>query len=258
MHYVDRKKYKNAPTKLLAEYHKSEQTKWLDYKAGKASKPASKWNNDKIRIPLQELFLCNCGYCGTFTDIGHDAEVDHFFPVAKDTAAAFIYNWENYIWSCPMCNRKKSNHLELLNPCEFADVEHLYFNKHSGKYLLFKKANSDIREKYNNTVSFTYINGKNKPKKRKRMVDDLEDKLRALKIKFDNYMTVKSSKRPSISIIREVIGAKNRIVQEIDSADFLLLIKETIENYDYTYSLYNAELKQYIKEKILKKIKHIC
>lgn len=43
-----------------------------------------------------------CAYC----DDSRGADVDHFTPIAYDYKRTFL--WENHLWSCPECNRRKA------------------------------------------------------------------------------------------------------------------------------------------------------
>lgn len=58
-----------------------------------------------------------CVYC----DDARGADVDHFAPIDHDHTQAF--SWDNHLWSCPECNRRKSTKFPiaageptLLNP----------------------------------------------------------------------------------------------------------------------------------------------
>jgi uncharacterized protein (TIGR02646 family) len=43
-----------------------------------------------------------CAYC----DDSRGADVDHFAPINYDHTRTFL--WDNHLWSCPECNRRKS------------------------------------------------------------------------------------------------------------------------------------------------------
>src|ERR1700722_8336750 len=140
MHFVDRTLYLNPPTARLAILQTEEKPKWLAYKACVKTKckpavpmPASKWNEDAIRIPLVKLFNFNCAYCGAYSDYNNDGEVDHFLPKALDDQADHIYSWDNYVWSCHSCNNLKRNNFPVLNPCIKQEMEVIYFNYLDGR-----------------------------------------------------------------------------------------------------------------------------
>ena len=127
MHFVDRTTTANPPIAKLKQLNSQYQQDWANYNTARLNKtnplpsrPLSKWLHNDIREPLSKLFLKTCGYCGIHTDIGADAEVDHFFPTSLDGEAQFVFDWNNYIWSCPSCNRLKGNAYPFLNPTDFA------------------------------------------------------------------------------------------------------------------------------------------
>jgi len=250
MHYIDRSKFKNAPIDILAKYHKIEQQKWLNYKNNKINKPDSKWNNDIIRNPLATMFFNNCGYCGINTTPKHDGEIDHFYPIEKDVNAEKIYKWNNYVWSCPRCNRKKSNNFPILNPCDLNEVKYIYIDEYSGKYLvLTNKTPIEIIEKHKNTVEWTYINGKNNPEKRKRLISDLKIKINNLIEKFDKLEFAKLENNLINDV--EINEAKNIILQEKECGDYLLLINEIILKFDFSKSVFENDFKHYVFNNLL-------
>lgn len=57
-----------------------------------------------LRIDFQDT----CGYCGKIVEVSKsDFEIDHFVP--KSLAKSKINNYNNLVYSCKQCNRKKSN-----------------------------------------------------------------------------------------------------------------------------------------------------
>ena len=57
-----------------------------------------------LRIDFQDT----CGYCGKIVEVSKsDFEIDHFVP--KSLAKSKINNYDNLVYSCKQCNRKKSN-----------------------------------------------------------------------------------------------------------------------------------------------------
>lgn len=57
---------------------------------------------------LREDFHCICGYCGKSEDVTKKGfEIDHFVPISE---AADLKNcYDNLVYSCFTCNRKKSS-----------------------------------------------------------------------------------------------------------------------------------------------------
>ena len=124
MHLVDREKFDSSPLKKLQELNNKYKSDWSIYNIARAERkkplpkePSTAWNNKGIREPLMLLFLKNCGYCGRYTEIGNDGHVDHHFPTSLDLQADFIFDWNNYVWSCSSCNGLKSNNYPFLDPC---------------------------------------------------------------------------------------------------------------------------------------------
>lgn len=61
------------------------------------------YEND-LRIDFQDT----CGYCGKIVEVSKsDFGIDHFVP--KSLAKNKINNYDNLVYSCKQCNRKKSN-----------------------------------------------------------------------------------------------------------------------------------------------------
>ncbi|WP_167958703.1 HNH endonuclease [Anaerosporobacter faecicola] len=57
---------------------------------------------------LREDFDCICGYCGKPEKVTRNAfEIDHFIP--KSLAPELENDYNNLVYSCFTCNRKKSN-----------------------------------------------------------------------------------------------------------------------------------------------------
>lgn len=78
------------------------------------------YRNDKLKDKLRSLFFNKCAYCES--DFAHvtPPDIEHFRPKAAinpftdQVDSELIYpgyywlgaNWENLLWSCPLCNRK--------------------------------------------------------------------------------------------------------------------------------------------------------
>lgn len=185
MHFYNRNLFHTVPTARLSSLHASQQSRWLNYKAYLIAKknfkingkvgvapvtvaiPTGYWTEDQIRIPLMNNFDSNCGYCGIFCDNERNGQVDHYLPKSKDTSADHIYNWENYIWSCPSCNNIKDNFYYVLDPCSQPEMDFILFNPLTGKYQFEINAATDVINRFNLTDLKTYMNGKNRPRSRK-------------------------------------------------------------------------------------------
>ena len=224
MHFIDRDNFKDAPLDKLKEYQE-------EYKNNLPNSPKPKWNNDKIRVPLGKLFLNNCAYCGIYTDIGSDAEVDHFCPKNICKEAEKVFGWENYVWSCHPCNNYKRENHPFLNPCSKDEMKWLYFNHYSGKYFYHSDSPKDIIKKYNLTNRKSYINGKNRPNRRKIIAKRVDSVLKDIKL-YSKLIITKDKLDKSLKDLKDIISEK----------DYLLLIKFLIKEFinnndDFNYKL---------------------
>lgn len=242
MHFIDRENAPKSAQNLLLKSNQKYKDKWKEYNTAKKdnkklpSKPPSLWNDNIIRDELKTKFLKNCGYCGIHTDRGFEAEVDHFFPVSEDLDADFIYDWENYIWSCPSCNRKKSNNYPVLNPCSEEEMNQLYFHSADGRYLPFDSSNDDIKQKFLNTETHTFINGKNRPERREYMYRDvLENHLSRIQIAFLLYEAEIEVKGADSIDAKKKLDLyklkKQNFFKLIRCGDFLKLINQIVVDY---------------------------
>jgi len=88
-----------------------------------------------------------CGYCGRY--IGYEegtdkiifyGQVDHL--ISKSKSAEHVYKWENYIWACTSCNKKKlekgynsdKKEITILNPCDSNEMKFVDYKK--GNYFI--------------------------------------------------------------------------------------------------------------------------
>lgn len=75
-----------------------------------------------------------CIYCCD----SRSADVDHFVPIAVDYTKAF--NWENFIWVCPECNRRKGKRFPrdasgrplIIDPTRLDPWDHLILDTATG------------------------------------------------------------------------------------------------------------------------------
>lgn len=95
---------------------------------------------DEIDTVLRRMAPGNelCMYCEHSTG----SDIDHFWPKEKYPARA--YTWENYLWSCSICNTHfKGTHFPrdehgeplLINPAEEDPRDHLELSPTTGKLL---------------------------------------------------------------------------------------------------------------------------
>tara|TARA_R110002096_G_scaffold1077_1_gene5816 strand:+ start:8881 stop:9684 length:804 start_codon:yes stop_codon:yes gene_type:complete len=247
MHFINRSGLDNPPLKKLDELNKKDQDNWIAYNKARSkkqtplpAKPSSGWLNKEIRNPLRILFLKNCGYCGTHTDIGNDAEVDHHFPTSLDLEAENIYNWENYIWSCPSCNGMKKNHYPFLNPCSIIDVKHIYYHSADGRYLYYPNAPTDVIEKFTNTEQYSNLNLKANPDLRKYIFrQTTEYHLKTIKLFWELYNTeiiVNGEDSKEAKAKLKIFNSKKEdFIELIKCGNHLMLIKYAFELFCKTH-----------------------
>lgn len=132
MHWVDRGPEPRGLEAIRTQYTAG----WLHrYQDGKGRRPNdTRWRD--FRETLREVFGGLCGYCEERTK----GEVDHFHPVSRFPAQ--VYQWSNWIFSCPTCNRAKGDKWpssDYVDPC--ADSE----NERPEIYFTFDTTDGTIR-----------------------------------------------------------------------------------------------------------------
>lgn len=160
---------------------------WLDHYKHKTKEKIPNdnyWTKNIIREPLIKSFKNNCGYCGReiarYQDRKPAGQVDHFKPKSK--SPQLVYKWNNYIWSCADCNKKKSEEIGFLNPCNKKQMRWLGFDGSTGKYLLkpkYKK-NSNIKHRFEKTQKLTLFNTGIVTKEKKVLFNDIENSIKDL------------------------------------------------------------------------------
>ncbi len=82
----------------------------------------SYWRKDDVKKTLWEYHHHKCCYCERKRDLKRESDVEHFRPKAavqeenQHTGYWWLaYDWENYFFSCKLCNQKyKKDHFPLL------------------------------------------------------------------------------------------------------------------------------------------------
>jgi len=82
----------------------------------------SHWRKDDIKKTLWEYHNRKCCYCERKRDLKRESDVEHFRPKAAVTEDKehdgywwLAYEWDNYFFSCKLCNQEyKKNHFPLL------------------------------------------------------------------------------------------------------------------------------------------------
>ncbi len=66
------------------------------------------WRKKKyVKKALRKMSKGHCAYCQTYNAAGAWGDVEHFRP--KSLFPALAYDWDNYFYSCTICNNTKSN-----------------------------------------------------------------------------------------------------------------------------------------------------
>ncbi|WP_302531503.1 HNH endonuclease [Phascolarctobacterium faecium] len=112
------------------------------------SKPTKTFNDHKkYKSQLEKDFYKCCGYCDDhhgFSGGSKFFHVDHFAPKSKfkNEYSAYINDYNNLVYSCPYCNRHKSNkwlgkapfeyvvnNKGFIDPCADEYDDHLFRNE---------------------------------------------------------------------------------------------------------------------------------
>lgn len=107
----------------------------------------------EINDTLQAVFHNKCGYCECI-----EAEtIDHYWPQSPYTDK--VWDWDNYIWSCDACQRRKSNHSpespqqhRIVNPREDEPLHYLRLDPTTGKILAIPTGDA-LQQRGNYTIS---------------------------------------------------------------------------------------------------------
>ncbi|MHA1137785.1 MAG: retron system putative HNH endonuclease [Candidatus Thorarchaeota archaeon] len=76
---------------------------------------SKKWRHNSVRDRLAEISHTHCAYCERHIhDTNNRGQVEHFRPIAKYWWLAYI--WENLLYACERCNKKKLDHFPLNSP----------------------------------------------------------------------------------------------------------------------------------------------
>ena len=70
----------------------------------KVDNALKKYGHDKIKAALVEMFHGKCAYCESkITHVAY-GDIEHFRPKSNPLYAHQIFEWENLLLSCPICN----------------------------------------------------------------------------------------------------------------------------------------------------------
>jgi len=122
-----------APSKRVAKLLRNRQTRGTKWTS---RHPQRVKGEREINETLQQAFHGKCGYCE-----GIEAEtIDHFWSQILHPEQ--VWNWENYIWCCDPCQRRKGQkepvsalgHL-MVNPREDEPLWYLRIEANSGQIV---------------------------------------------------------------------------------------------------------------------------
>ena len=66
------------------------------------------WRSEEyVREDLKKMTAGHCAYCQSQTSAAYQGEVEHFKP--KSVFPMLAYAWDNYFFSCKLCNGPKKN-----------------------------------------------------------------------------------------------------------------------------------------------------
>jgi|GEM_PF-2581743 len=215
-------------------------------KKGLSQPKDHKWTEPEIREPLIAEFDDNCAYCGISMGRGDSkkardlaeeiavqkciseslkddqslqemeenykkicdslpqGEVDHFIPKSK--APHKVYEWKNYMWSCTLCNTKKSADYDpnfpLLNPSEINDMNLLEMRV-DGNYHLRAKFQKDptLVRRYERTKRLINISGR--PKARKCCREEIQIILGEIK-RYNQFSKIKAHSPLKLDFIKKI------------------------------------------------------
>lgn len=213
------------------------------------------WRRDEIRRPLIDAFHNNCGYCGDSipTPLNGNAgkntskgDVDHYLE--KATYPEFVYDWNNFIWSCKPCNQLKNDRKygQVINPCDQLECNFVGLCEDSGKYFFivpkFYSKNVDKMEaKFNSSELRTTVNSEEIASKRK-------NRLLGIRKGFESIN--------GNIVALEMLGNEQAIKkilekQIIDDMDVLRALLDSPDFYFLTHKQFFLLIREYPKVAIL-------
>ena len=169
MHWVNRGTEPNALAAVRSQYTQD----WIDhYRHGVGNRPTPRWR--QFSGYLRSVFSELCGYCEEETA----GQIDHFRPVSK--FPSLVYEWSNWVFVCPTCNREKSNKWPpegYIDPCADEETERpeqfLTFHTGTGE-LMPKPGLSDSQDqKARQMIGDINLNASFHLKRRRRLLRDL-------------------------------------------------------------------------------------
>ena len=170
MHWINRGAEPNGLAAVRSQYTQA----WIDhYQRGAGSRPIPRWR--QFRSDLRSAFSELCGYCEEETA----GEIDHFRPVSK--CPSLVYEWSNWIFACPTCNREKSNKWPLegyIDPCAGDESERpeqfFTFNTRTGELIPESGLSDSQGQRARQMIGDISLNASFHLKKRRRLLRELK------------------------------------------------------------------------------------
>ena len=144
----------------------------------------------RFRAQLATGFNEKCGYCErrctTSSESGNRAPtVDHFKP--KSRFGSLTYEWSNWVFSCSRCNGKKGNQWPMTGlvdlcagPTHKRPEQYFDYLHETGEILPKVGLTKLERKKAQNTISALKLNDSDMRRSRRRWIDRLVARLKAL------------------------------------------------------------------------------
>ncbi|QFT97992.1 HNH endonuclease [Roseovarius sp. THAF8] len=84
-----------------------------------------RYNHPQVKAALKQETNEKCAYCeAKVTDVAH-GDIEHVTP--KSLNRDLTFEWQNLTFACQVCNQKKSNKDNILDPYNVDPDEHLFF-----------------------------------------------------------------------------------------------------------------------------------
>lgn len=85
-------------------------------------------------IALAEVFKWKCGFCEATMSAVANPQIEHYRPKGMSQFKSLVFEWDNWVLACPLCNQNKSTPFPLcagvpclLDPTVDTPSTHLFF-----------------------------------------------------------------------------------------------------------------------------------
>ena len=147
---------------------------WVEhYRDGIGSRPIPRWR--QFHDYLSSVFYELCAYCEEETA----GEIDHFRPVSK--CPELVYEWSNWVFACPTCNRQKSNKWPsegYIDPCAGDESERpeqfFAFDTMTGELVPKPGISDSYNQRAHQMINDINLNASYHLKRRRRLLNELK------------------------------------------------------------------------------------